>query len=438
MDLQEQLKAFGHARVIVVLKPRKTRRRDGHRELALAETIDLQQDVAQQCGKYFRPFADSRTQLIANDLHRGRGAAPDRAGMERAIMARTTTKARPAFRYFRHLGVMFGTVDRKGLNRLIASKSAVASVLSPPEFSLIAPHPVTTADAMAEGPTWGLRRLGIPGLWERGIYGDGVLIGHLDTGVDATHPALANAVDVFAEFDSLGEIVPSAATADTGIHGTHTAGILVGQPFKGAMFGVAPKAKLAAAVVIEGGDVPARVLGALDWCVEQSCRVINMSLGIRGYEPLFEDILDLLRERNILPVAAVGNEGPLTSRSPGNHLPVVSVGAIDDTDHVWWSSSSQRVPGKQRVVPDLVTPGVAVWSSVPGGSVKQLSGTSMAAPHVAGLAALLMSHRPDASVAMIEEAIYRSCRRPANASTIRANRGIPDGDAARTWLEQNT
>jgi subtilisin len=203
----------------------------------------------------------------------------------------------------------------------------------------------------------------------------------------------------------------------------------------GVSFGVAPGAKIASAMVIEGGKTAARLLGGLDWCVGQGVRIVNISLGFREFNAQFIDIIRILRQRDILPVVAVGNEGPLTSRSPGNYRESLSVGAVDEFDQIWIDSSSQRFPAPQGYMkPDILGPGVDIWSSVPGGRLLALSGTSMATPHISGLAALLRQHKPTASVAEIETALFKSAVRPPAIATARGNRGIPDGVAALNFL----
>jgi subtilisin family serine protease len=437
MDLESQLKAFGHAQVVVVLKPKKTKRVGSRTALAVSETTALQEEAASTLKPLFRRFADSRTQILAKETKR---AAARRGGRESMGVAPARSTPPPPSRYFPNLGVMLGTVDRKGLKALNSHKKEVAAVMEAPEFSLISPHEVAALAGQPAGISWGITRLGVTALWEKGLTGKGILIGHLDTGVDVTHPALMQSVDVFAEFDLIGEEVTaggaSATARDTGSHGTHTAGILNGQPHDGLTFGVAPGAKLASAIVIEGGDVPARTIAALDWTIGQGCRVVNLSLGVRGFHAQFATILRLVKERDVLPIVAVGNEGAQTSRSPGNHQEVISVGAIDEQDAVWLFSSSQILPTTpKRSVPDLAAPGVAIWSSAPNGKLIPLSGTSMATPHVSGLAALLMEHKPDASAADVEKAIYKSCTRPAGASTVRVNRGVPAAVKALAALD---
>jgi len=189
-------------------------------------------------------------------------------------------------------------------------------------------------------------------------------------------------------------------------------------------------------MVIEGGKVSARVLAGMDWCVGQDVKVLSMSLGLRGYDPQFQTVMRILAQRGILAVIAIGNEGPQTSRSPGNYVEALSVGALDDKDSVWLDSSSQSLlkPPPPRVVPDVVAPGVGIWSCAVGGGYRQSTGTSMAAPHVAGLAALLWEHKPEATASRIREAIDKSCTRPPSVAQKRGNRGIPDAFKALKLL----
>lgn len=261
-------------------------------------------------------------------------------------------------------------------------------------------------------------------------------MGHLDTGVDGKHPALRRALAAFAEFDDFGRRVrPIPRPHDTDDHGTHTAGTIAGRPVQGRSIGMAPKALLCSAIVIEGGDVVARVLGGMDWAIGQGVKILSMSLGFRGWWDDFLPLTRILRARGILPVFAVGNEGPGTSRSPGNYSEALSVGAVDPNRRVASFSSSDRFRRlRDPVVPDLLAPGVDVVSAKPRGGYQAMDGTSMATPHVAGLAALLWQARPAASVARLEQAILRSCVLPPGASPARYGKGIPHGPTAMQFL----
>lgn len=339
----------------------------------------------------------------------------------------------PKVRFYPNLGVMLGTVDSAGFAGL-RSDPRVQEVQAAPQISLI--RPLHTAPAKRQDDfSWGLVRIGAPALWDAGFTGAGVLVGHLDTGVDDSHPALAGAVEAFAEFDLLGRAAKKAPPRDSAAHGTHTAGTIAGRQVGGTHFGVAPDARLASAIVIEGGNVVARILGGMDWAVGLGVRILNLSLGLRGYNPAFLALSRVLRARGVLPIIAIGNEGPGTSRSPGNYAEALSVGAADAQDVVADFSGSQRfVRTTDPIVPDLVAPGVGVLSCVPGGKYALMSGSSMAAPHVSGLAALLLQAAPSATPDQIEQAICDSCTLPAGMAPDRGNRGIPDASRAFTQL----
>ena len=345
------------------------------------------------------------------------------------VASNVAVSASQPSRYYPNLGILFGTVDQGGLAGL-KMESGVAKVLPAPDLRLI--RPVSTQAAKAKtGLTWGLKALGVPDLWKQGLTGKGVIVGHLDTGVDGSHPALKGAIAAFAEFDSLGNQVPGAKPKDSDEHGTHTAGTIAGRKVKGVSFGVAPAARLVSGMVIEGGNVVARILAGMNWAVGEEVRILSMSLGLPGYDEAFRDITRILRAKNILPVFAVGNEGPGTSRYPGNYPEALSVGAIDEGITMADFSSSQRFPrAKDPIVPDIVGPGVDVLSCTPGNTYQLMSGTSMATPHIAGLAALLIQAKPSIKPAKLEAAIFASCKLTAGLPKSRANRGLPYGPDA--------
>ena len=366
-----------------------------------------------------------------------RQAAVTRSAM--ATVAAATVPPAQASITFANLGVVLGTVDMEGLANLQASDD-VTAICGTPQISLIRPEAVAAA-AAPSGVTWGIERLGVPTLWQQGLTGKDITIAHLDTGIDATHPTLRNAVDRFAEFElSLGQrITPDPAPHDSGEHGTHTAGTIAGRPIGGKHIGVAHGALLHSGLVIEGGNVVARVLGGLDWAIGNGVKIISMSLGFRGWWEDFIPILQIIRSHGILPVIAVGNEGPGTSRSPGNYPTVLSVGAEDETPSVASFSSSQSFARTDDpLVPDLVAPGVNVISAAPGTGYQSMSGSSMATPHIAGLAALLWEAKPSATAADIEKAICDSCRLTGTLTSDRANRGEPSAATAFARLTGTT
>jgi subtilisin family serine protease len=424
MSIANSLKATGVADVIVVLKGAKEKG-------ALAAAT-----IPAQVARHFKAHASSQDAALLEMLKSSGRTMSVRAAAGRTSAASAAAVAPTAapVRFYPNLGVALGTVDRDGLAGL-RKEEAVRKIVPAPQLRLIKPVAATAAKAQA-GYTWGIKALKVDQLHAQGFLGQGVIVGHLDTGVDASHPALKGAIKAYAEFDSLGAQVPNAKPKDSGEHGTHTAGTIAGRPVKSVRFGVAPQAVLASAMVIEGGNVTARILGGMNWAVGQGIRVLSMSLGLIGTKDDFLALTQLLRARGVLPVFAVGNEGPGVSRYPGNYAEALSVGASDSTGAVADFSGSQRFLRKSDpLVPDLVAPGVGVISCVPNNSYMEMDGTSMATPHIAGLAAVLMSARPNRTINEVEDAIFKSCSRTKKMTADRANRGLPDAVKALGFLK---
>jgi len=353
-----------------------------------------------------------------------------------ALAARPSKRAVPTGRQFPRLGVAVGYVDRSGL-RGLDGDSAVTAVHSAEQLSLIRPVAARSARATAQ-MTWGLLRLKIEQLWEQGLTGKGVKVGHLDTGVDGKHPAFEDRLVEFLEVDLQGSRVPQAKAHDSDPvfgHGTHTAGTICGGRVGKLTIGVAPEASLFSALVIEGGLVTLRVLEGMEWALEKRVRVLSMSLGFRGFTPAFQDVTQSLRDQGVLPVFAIGNEGVGTSRSPGNYAEALSVGAHDRQNQVadFSSSITFKRPNEPNQ-PNVVAPGVSVLSAKPGGGVRSLDGTSMATPHVAGIAALLFQAKPNASAAQVEAAIQDSCIPISGTDPLRFGFGRVDPVAALAKL----
>jgi hypothetical protein len=426
--IDQAIAGLGHAKVLIALRP------ETGAALAFAaapsDPAAYAEAVRKDLEDYFvRPDEQQYASpaLAGLAMPRTRTAAAEGRGAE--------VPHRPRMRVFPRLGLAVGLVDQRGLGSLRAHQR-VKAVHAAPTPSLIAPVTMLKVNGSAE-ITWGIKRLNIGTLWDKGFTGKGVRVGHLDTGVDGSHPALAGAIadGDFAEFDLIGNQVPGARPHDSGEHGTHTAGTILGRTSPRGRFGVAPGAQLVSSLSIEGGQVIERILAGLEWIVSRNVRILSMSVGLPGYVTAFEELIAALRRNNVLPVIAIGNEGPDTSRSPGNYPNVLSVGACTKDNLVADFSSSQRLARPQDpLVPDLVAPGVGVLSCVPGGEFAMMDGTSMATPHVAGLAALLLEAKPTATTDELEKAILDSCALPPTMPDFRANRGVPDAASALASL----
>jgi subtilisin family serine protease len=305
-------------------------------------------------------------------------------------------------------------LERTELARLPEEVQNIRSVnlnrsLKVPDLVEARPTPEETGtQARVLSATWGLLKVNALAAWGgTETRGEGVLIGLLDTGVDADHPDLKGKVEHWVEFDSLGSSVNSRPH-DSDQHGTHCAGTLVGGRESGRHIGLAPRARLAAALVLDGatGGTDAQVLAGIDWCVEKKVDVISMSLGglIMDAEtpPTYSEAILTCLEAGIPVVAAIGNEGEQTTGSPGSDLFVISVGATDPNDRVaGFSGGRTQILRQSDFIeprflplayskPEISAPGVAVYSTVPGGKWGAFNGTSMATPHVAGGMALLL------------------------------------------------
>jgi len=334
---------------------------------------------------------------------------------------------------FANLGITLGYADRSTVER-IRKRPGVSAVFTAPRLGQIRPVRIAAAQLKSR-LTWALVSLGIESLWKQGLTGKDVTVGHLDTGVDGKHPALKGRIADFGEWDLLGRRLPSASPHDSAMHGTHTAGTICGVAVGGQSVGVAPDAQLYSGLVIEGGDTTARILGGLDWLVGLGVRIVSMSLGYPGYTPVFTRLIDVLASRNVLPVFAVGNEGPNTSRSPGNYPESLGIGAIDEKGHTAAFSGSEHFARKvDPDKPDCVAPGVAIISAKPGGGYQEMDGTSMATPHVAGIAALLLQAKPSATAAEIQAALLKSCKPINGEPPLRYGHGVVQPEEALKLL----
>jgi subtilisin family serine protease len=340
--------------------------------------------------------------------------------------------------YLQNLGVVYGQVSNKGWAKLQGAVAESDDIAGTAPLQPIRSLGSNAAPPAAPEIAWGVAQIQAPALWQQGLSGKGVLVAHLDTGVDGEHPSLKPAIAHFADFDATGHAIDGAPVADSDIHGSHTAGIIAGRTFLGQQIGVAPGCGLVSAAVIEGGDTVARVLAGVDWMLNFPVRVLNLSLGFPGYFDQYIPLLKKLLDKGIFPVFAIGNNGPGGSCSPANYPQALSVGAVDEHGNVDPSSGSETFPRKANpLVPDLVMPGVDIVSANAGqANFRRDSGTSMAAPHLAGLAALLIEACPGATVGQLQTAVCQACARTAAMPVARANLGMPDGMKALAVLQK--
>jgi subtilisin family serine protease len=216
--------------------------------------------------------------------------------------------------------------------------------------------------------------------------GRGIRIAILDSGIDLSHPDLAERIVSAQSF------VAGCAPQDTVGHGTHCAGIAAGSSDpKGHRYGVACDANLYVGRVLDDTgrtDVPNLIAG-IEWAISLECHVISMSIGASHNGPAaeFESVARRALDAGSLIIAASGNARSRTVVHPANAASIMAVGAVDNWLRVARFSAGDSARANEPDV-DILAPGVNVYSTAPGRAYASRDGTSMAAAYVAGIAAL--------------------------------------------------
>lgn len=240
---------------------------------------------------------------------------------------------------------------------------------------------------------WGLENINAHEAWEITTGSEDVVVAIIDTGVDLNHPEWAEH-EIAGAFNATDD--PWPATIDLNGHGTHVAATAVSHGETGRIHGVTWDSAL----------LPIRVLNYMtgeilvDYLIEavtylgdfaaenpQKRVVANMSLGSRGYSAALKDAIDYANEEGVVLVTSAGNNRKQVIMFPAAYNGVISVAATDGNNE----KASFSTTGFWNSV---AAPGVKIWSAVHGGDYTYMQGTSMASPHVAGAAALLLSVHP--------------------------------------------
>jgi subtilisin family serine protease len=278
----------------------------------------------------------------------------------------------------------------------------------------------------------GVSLVNAPALWAMGFRGQGVLVAGQDTGYQWDHPALRNQYagwnGTSADHDyhwkdtiasGGGSCGPAAsAPCDDNNHGTHTMGTIVGDDGGANQIGVAPGARwIGCRNMDQGAGTPSTYAACFQWFMaptrvdgsdpdpSRAPHLINNSWGCPPSEGcntpnILQTVVENTRTAGILVVASAGNSGSSCSTvvdPPAIYAASFVVGAISPSTRAMAGFSSRgpvTVDGSNRIKPDIVAPGVSTRSAVRGGGYASFQGTSMAGPHVAGVAALLMSVDP--------------------------------------------
>ncbi len=314
--------------------------------------------------------------------------------------------------------------------------TGVVSVIENGAVEYIQPVEVDFASYKTNGNYSHLEAMNIPALWDMGIDGSDRLICNFDTGVDGEHPALkskwhGNSASAAASWFAPRQT--GTTPLDVVGHGTQTMGIMVGGTDTDTI-GVAPGAEWMGAAVVDQGQTLSNtisdILSAFEWIVDPDGNpetvddmpdVVLNSWGIptsiiEPCDETFFQVIDNVEAAGIVTIFAAGNEGPepYSLRNPANSarspLNSFSVGAIDHNTNLVASFSS-RGPSScdsTSIKPEVVAPGVGIYTTAKGGGYRYSTGTSMAAPIIAGLVALMRQYNPEATVEEIKNALIES------------------------------
>lgn len=283
---------------------------------------------------------------------------------------------------------------------------------------------------------WNISRIGADRVWnELAIRGEGVVVGGIDTGVALQHPLLRGnyrGLQVDGTFDhSYSWFDPTntfrTQPSDNHGHGTHTMGTMVGADG----IGVAPGARWIAAKGCTNSECrDSDLLTAMEWMLapypptigpsganpDMRPQIINNSWGGDGGRPIYQQMVDIWRAAGIFPAFSAGNcgssansvcsiTGAASLSSPADYATSFATGATQRDDIIAPFSSRGPSVLTPNTKPDVVAPGREIESAWPNGGVTQLQGTSMASPHTAGIAALLLSAQPGLAVEQLEAII---------------------------------
>jgi len=266
----------------------------------------------------------------------------------------------------------------------------------------IVQNPMASAiAAQRKEETWGINRVHAPAAWPL-TEGKGVKVAVIDTGIDTGHPELSGKVD--GGYSAITKTENPADYQDDNGHGSHVAGTIAAKKDGKGVVGVAPKARLYAVKVLDadGSGNLSDVIDGIVWAAKNKMDVANMSLGAPVDSEAMKRAVRFARGSGVVVVAAAGNSGGSVG-FPGAYEDTIAVAASDSNDKL--AGFSSRGPEV-----DFIAPGVDVLSSKMGGGFASYSGTSMAAPHVAGLAALAVSqgyvglNGPDGVFAQLKKA----------------------------------
>ncbi len=243
------------------------------------------------------------------------------------------------------------------------------------------------------------QQINAPAAWDSTRGDPNLILAVIDTGIDFSHPEFAGRILPGYDF-----VNKDADPSDDNGHGTHVAGIAAaGMDNALGMAGIAGQVKILPIKVLNASNVGwmSDVAAGITYAVDQGARVINLSLAATGESLAVRDAITYAVSKGVVVIAAGGNDNSSVARYPAVYDSVVAVGATDYNNSRW--ALSNFGPNI-----DLMAPGALIWSARPGSTFAFMSGTSMAAPHAAGVAALMLSVNPTLTPDQIKQVLQET------------------------------
>ncbi|MEH2240571.1 S8 family peptidase [Nostoc sp.] len=272
------------------------------------------------------------------------------------------------------------------------------------------------------GNNWGADLIKAPEAWAHGYTGKGVVVAVIDTGVDYNHEDLKDNIwtnpkeiagngkdddgNGYADDTHGWNFVDNTNNVlDDNGHGTHVSGTIAGENNNYGVTGIAYDAKIMPVKVLNasGSGSYTSIAKGIDYAVNNGANVINLSLGGDYSNPTLESAIDYASSKGVIVVMAAGNDGDSSPDYPARYASKsgIAVGAVDRNNNM--PDFSNRSGTKE--IAYVTAPGVKVYSSVPNNQYATYSGTSMAAPHVAGVVALMLSANHNLTDAQVRQIV---------------------------------
>lgn len=298
-----------------------------------------------------------------------------------------TFKQKPGKAEMAHIQAVGGRVDKsyRNMRSLVVELTEEEIQKMSQDTNISAIEEDAVIESYSDQVPWGISSTQAPVVWSQ-TTGQGVRVAILDTGVDINHADLT----FFGGYNT----IDSSDYSGTANHGTHVSGIIGALANNAGIVGMAPQVQLYSVKVLkdDGSGSLSALIAGLDWAITNDMDIVNMSLGTSSDTLALRSAIDRAYAAGILLIAAAGNSGTAdgsgdTVRYPAKYEKVVAVGAVNNSN----VRASFSATGPDL---ELSAPGVSIYSTVPGSRYGSASGTSMAAPHVTGAAALIWAQNP--------------------------------------------